>query len=42
MNPARRLLEAFGAGKRQKCGNYNELGNIDKECRGNKSYLDYF
>ena len=42
MNPARSLLEAFGAAKRQKCGNYNELGNIAKVCRESKSYLDYF
>jgi hypothetical protein len=42
MSPAGSLLEAFGAGKRQKCGNYNELGNITEDCRGRKSYLDYF
>lgn len=42
MSPARSLLEAFGAAKWQKCGNYNELGNIAEDCRGRKSYLDYF
>ena len=42
MSPAGSLLEAFGAAKRQKCGNYNELGNIAKDCRVGKSYLDYF